>query len=483
MIQRYWQHPDRRWLIAAPALVAIFYLSLLPIVFDRLSPLTGDEPFYVMTAISMLRDGDLNEANNYEQRDFDEFYPPAPLPANWNGWPAFPRTLPPHPATTDLPGLHTKHGLGLAVLIAIPYEIAGRLGAVLFVVMCGSALAGQMYLLGRSTGVIPDIAGVVAIGLAVVMPIAPYAVLIFPEIPAGLLLIYAIRRLAASTNAVWQWTCLGAAIGCLPWLHQRFAPTAVVLTGVFLVRAFRGRRVREAAPGIALTAIAGGLLLFYNLWLYRSPMQNTQDHAGFSGLSGTLNGVFGLLLDAQWGLFIVAPIYLIAMAAIPYWHRASPSLARLAMAALLPYLAVIAAYQVWWGEWGPAARYLVPVAPLAAGPLCALVARRGTAARILLAGVWGFGLLLTSIGFTDPQRFYHQPNGINRLTTIIDERLGSDLTGHLVAFQPYAVSPVNERIGVSLFLLALLGIVSMLIYLWPAIRSTRTVRPRPRVSR
>lgn len=482
MINRAWQslHPDRRWLLAAPALVAIYYLSLLPILLDRLDPLTGDEPFYVMTAISLVRDGDLDEANNYAQRDFDEFYPPAPLPADWNGWPAFPRTLPPHPATTDLAGLHTKHGIGLTLLIALPYEIAGRLGAVLVVVLCGVLLSGQMYLLGRSTGAIPGIAGAVAVALAVAMPIAPYALLIFPEIPSALLLIYAIRRLAAPHNAFWQWSLVGASIGFLPWLHQRFAPTAAVLVAVLLFRVLRGRMLRTAGLGVGLAALGGSLLVAYNIWLYRSPLQNTADHAGFSGPSGILNGAFGLLLDAQWGLLVVAPIYLVAIAAIPYWLRVNRSLVLLAAAAVLPYLIVVVAYRVWWGEWGPAARYLVPIVPLAAGPLCALIARRRIATRVACTLLWGVGLVLTTIGFADPQRFYHQPNGINRLTTAVDERIGSSITGHLVAFQPYAIAPRNERIGASLLLLALFGVVVLVIYLWPAIQSTRSSRPEQR---
>jgi hypothetical protein len=471
MIQRL--GADRRWLLATCALVAIYYAGLLPIVTDRLDPLTGDEPFYVMTAISIIRDGDLNEANNYAQRDYDEFYPGTPLPAGWNGWPAFPRTLPPHPATTELPGLHTKHALGLSLLIAVPYAMAGRSAAALVVLLCGVLLAGQMYLLGRTTGAMPDIAGVGAVGLAIVMPIAPYGLLIFPEIPAALLLLYAIRRLAASQNAGWQWTLAGAAIGFLPWLHQRFVPTAVILAGVLLYRVLRGRQFRSAALGVGLTSIGGVLLLVYNLWLYRSPFQSTNDHAGFNGPTGTLNGSFGLLLDAQWGLLIVAPIYLLVLAALPFWVRASRWTAVLAMAAVLPYLAVVAAYRVWWGEWGPAARYLVPIAPLAAAPLCAWLARSRIVTRVAIAMIWAVGLVITSVGFADPQRFYHQPNGVNRLTSVIDDRLGTHISASLVAFQPYALSPRNERIGASLLLLALFGILVMLMYLIPGLRATQ----------
>ena len=70
-----------------------------------LNPVTGDEPFYLMTAISLLQDGDLNECNNYIQHDEAQIYPSfysfdgtrayAAFPSDWVGFKA-PFPLPPH---------------------------------------------------------------------------------------------------------------------------------------------------------------------------------------------------------------------------------------------------------------------------------------------------------------------------------------------------------------------------------------------------
>ena len=111
------------------AIVACFftvYVTFAPQIMRSLNPLTGDEPFYVMTALSIARDRDLDESNNYAQRDYESFYPPDPLPAGWRGWPAIVRPLPPHPAHSVRPGLYSKHGLGDAVLILLPYALGGR---------------------------------------------------------------------------------------------------------------------------------------------------------------------------------------------------------------------------------------------------------------------------------------------------------------------------------------------------------------------
>lgn len=473
-------HLDR-WVIALVAIVASFYAVLAIQFADYLEPLTGDEPYYVMTVISLTRDADLDESNNYADRDYDEFYPSDPLPSGWNGWPAFPRTLPPHPATTDLGGLHTKHGLGLSLLIAAPYELAGRVGAMLIVLVCALLVTVNMYLLARDALAPPAWAAAIAAMLAVSMPIAPYAALIFPEVPAALLLIYAIRRLAESENTRFVWLLIGSAIGFLPWLHQRFVPTVVVLTCVALARLWKMRDSVTAALALTPVAIGGFSLVGYNFWLYNSPIQNTADHAGFNGFSGTVNASLGLLLDAQWGLIIAAPVYLLALAGIPLWCRTS-HVARLAVIAIFPYAVVIASYRVWWGEWGPPARYLVPIVPFAAGALAVILGRTALPGRIVVVSLWGAGMVLMLLGIANPQRFYHQPNGANNLYSAIDERLGTNLAERLVAFQPLAIAPVDERTAAAIAFVALLVAASLIVALAPLVVD-RTAQQREPTSR
>ena len=67
-----WRERAQDPLMFVVVMAFLLVAATLPNVLSRLDPLTGDEPFYVMTAISIIRDGDLDEANNYAQRDFDE---------------------------------------------------------------------------------------------------------------------------------------------------------------------------------------------------------------------------------------------------------------------------------------------------------------------------------------------------------------------------------------------------------------------------
>lgn len=487
----------RRGFVLAMLIAAVVYVALMPRFLDRLAPLTGDEPFYVMTAISLIRDGDVDESNNYEEviverdgqryryyRFADELYPEDPLPENWNGWASPPSLVAAHAATTDREGLYSKHGLGLSMLIAIPYELAGRAGAVLLIALMAALLTGQMYLLGRESGASPGLAVAIAAGLAVAMPIGPYALLLFPEVPAALLLVYAVRQLANRPAALWRWALAGGAIGFLPWLHQRFAPTSAVLTLIALVYLARTRQLRNGVAALLPVLVGGFTLIGYNMWLYGIPIQRVEDHAGFNGLAGAVNGGFGLLLDAQWGLFIAAPVMAFAIAAVPQWLGVNRRAVLVTVAAVAPYLVLVAAYKVWWGEWGPPARYLVPIVPLAAGALGAWLSRASVLSRSLVAVTWAAGMLLTLIGYADPQRFYHHPDGVNKLVGELHRATHLGFDRLLVPFQPYSPGTLAERFWISLCTLAGLFLLAWAIGSVPnglRRRITRTIRlDRPR---
>ncbi len=461
---------ERRWLVWVCAVAALAWLAIGWRYLVRLEPLTGDEPYYVVTALSLLEDGDLDETNQYAERVWLRFYPPQPLPADWQGWPSFPWDLPPHAAHAARPGLYSKHGLGTALLIAGPWLLAGRVGAMAAIGLCGILLVGQLYLLAREAGAGPRLAAALALGTGLTLPIGPYALLIFPEVPAALCLLYAVRRLAARENRGWQWLVAGSAIGFLPWLHQRFVFSAAVLGAVALARAVAARLGRGSltdwprALWAVGPALVGGLgIVGYNLWLYGQPYQNTADHAGFSDVVGTLNGAAGLLLDAQWGLLVAAPLYLAALAAVPFWWARQPRLAGLVTAVALPYLVLVAVYRVWWGDWVPPARYLVPVAGFAVAPLASWLSQARRWAFVVTGVLWSWGALLTMVGYLDPQRFYHHPDGVNKLYRTVDDWLGTHLAAWLVAFQPFAQAPASVRLAVSSLALGLLGVLASVV--------------------
>ena len=438
---------------AVAALVALTFLLVVGLlmghVMRRLDPVTGDEPFYLVTAGSILHDGDIDELNNWLWRDVDAWLPPNPLPPDWQGWPRPARGFPPHASQTIQPGLYSKHGLGVPVLIVGPLAAGGRVGVVLFYGLIGALVAANIYLLARALGAGAGPALAITAALALTNPLLSYSFLIFPELPAALLTIYAFRRLLAPSNTPLQALAVGLCLAVLPWLHARLALLAVALGVMALVRWARGQTRFSLrlllAPALASAA---GLVGFY-VYFYGRPWPNTQDHAGMTGsLAGWLNGVAGLLLDQQWGLLIHAPVYLLVAAGGVALARTRPAVLGWLLLVIVPYYAFIAAYNQWWGEWCPPARYLTTLAPLVAAPLAALWARGRPAVTVALVLLLSVPGLLVSVAFMlDPQVMYNHPTGRSALLLTLGARAGLDLVRFFPSFVVPSVTAADVRLG------------------------------------
>src|SRR5213079_214872 len=82
------------FLFLVPVLTFLVYVSLVPSLLRTSSPPTGDQPFYLMNTISLVREGNLAAPNTRARHDEDAFYSLAPRPRGFTGQKA-PYPLPP----------------------------------------------------------------------------------------------------------------------------------------------------------------------------------------------------------------------------------------------------------------------------------------------------------------------------------------------------------------------------------------------------
>lgn len=430
-----------RWETASIFAITFAVLALFaPRIMTYLNPVTGDEPFYLMTTISIWKDGDLNECNNYRQTDEAAFHPAFyepwyGYPVGWKGWVPTPYPLPPHPArlvpasrrciSTDpsvpLPAngtrseLYSKHGLGLSVLILPAFVAGGRELVVYFLVAMGALLAANVYLLARESAKQVWPALLTWLAFAFTVPQLPYSYLIFPELPAALFILYAFRRIRLWNNNLFQVAAIGTAIAFLPWLHYRFVPVSAALFIYFVYNTLKRatpHRLASYALVVSQSLVSAGLLMYFFYYRYQQPFPNASDHAGSSDVAGTLRGAAGLFIDVQWGLFVAAPVYILAIVGVVLMSIRKPHRRDLLWLGLVfvPYFGVIANYAQFWGEWCPPARYLASILPLLAMPFAFSLDRIRNWGYYAIYGVLFAVSVAVVAGYLySPQWMYHHP--------------------------------------------------------------------------
>jgi hypothetical protein len=454
-----WAQPMRVWEpLGIFTATFVVLAALVPRMITYLNPVTGDEPYYLMTALSLLQDGDLNECNNYRALDEAKLYPAfyagtntsmtssadpfstfAPIaPPGWQGWAKSPFPLAPHeaklnpasrecmstysvvplPADGSQSELYSKHGLGLTLLVLPAFAFFGRIGVVLFLVMLAALLATNVYLVGReATGKVPP-AVLTWVAFVLAAPFFAYSFLIFPEMAAGLLVLYAFRRIRLWYNNSWEVAGIGACLAFLPWLHYRFLPFTLGLLFYYVYQARRHdteRRLLSTVLVLGQLAVSAGLLMVFFYHRYGQVFPDTSDHtdrAGVSDFAATLRGAVGLMLDEQWGLLVYAPIFILAFVGLILMSVKSEWRKELLWVGVLviPYYLLMANYAQWWGEWGPPARYLVSVLPLLALPFAlSLDWIRSILYKAIYALLMLPTLLVTFAFAYQPQWMYSQP--------------------------------------------------------------------------
>jgi len=416
--------------IAIVFLIALaLFAALTPRLTTILDPVSGDEPTYLMTTISLLKDGDFNECNNFRQRDEQGFYPPSywqqgvARPQGYQGWPNMTYPLPvqweqieplsrrcistdpatPLPADGSQNEAYTWHGLGLSILIAPAYALGGRLAVVFFLNLLGALLAANIYLLVRETVNKRWIAILTVATFMLTLPIFPFIYLIFTELPAALLVIYAFRRIRLWQNTGVQTALVALSIASLPWLHYRYIPLAGILTLFYFYMSVRGKpklatwlRHYATLPLVLLVSALGifgwSYTLFHEFTIKAGYLE--RNDATDTILSG-----LGLFIDQRFGFLTTAPVFLLAgvgliiMGLEKRWRLDLIVI----LAVAIPYLGLLANFKYWWGIWAPPARYFIAILPLFALPFALGFARISTLLPSLIYKLTYAGLLAVSL--------------------------------------------------------------------------------------
>ncbi|MGH2769228.1 MAG: hypothetical protein ACRDJF_01710, partial [Actinomycetota bacterium] len=273
--------------------------------------LTGDEPHYLLTALSLAEDRDLNVADEYAAERYRPFHEVRLLPQG--------RSLGDGAAVEP-------HDPLLPLLLAVPAFLGGWVAAKLTLAVLAGALAAGVLWIAVARFQAPlsaSVAVVLTFGLSA--PLAVYGTQVYPEIPAALAVTLAIGALTGPLHRGGLVT-VGTAVVALPWLSIKYGPIAGALALLALLRLLRQARRRSALGLAGMLALAGAMFLvghrvWYGGW---TPYAAGSHFAGAGELAalgtdpnlwGRSLRLIGLMVDRTFGLAAWQPAWLLVLPA------------------------------------------------------------------------------------------------------------------------------------------------------------------------
>ena len=306
----------------------------------RFARTTGDEPHYLLTALSIAQDGNLDLRDELRAKRYRSFHA---------------ADLDPQAKPLDDGRLVAPHDPLLPAVLAAPIALGGWLAAKLALALAAGALAALLlWTAVRRFGIDQRASLLAVVVFSASAPLAVYGTQVYPEVLAALAVTAAVAGVAAPVAVI-----------ALPWLSVKYAVVAAVLA----VLTLRRRWWLLGVYAVAALAFVAAHRVWYGGWTPYAAgdhfvggeltvVGHDPDYAGRS------RRLIGLLVDREFGLAAWQPAWLLVVPAFavlvvrrpPWWKLVALPLA----AGWLVATFVALTMHGWWFP----GRQLVVVLPL-----------------------------------------------------------------------------------------------------------------------
>ncbi|HKO55490.1 MAG TPA: hypothetical protein VJ276_06390, partial [Thermoanaerobaculia bacterium] len=370
-----------RWSANRAAVIAALVYALMVPAMMR-TPIDGDEPYYLLATESLVRDHDLDLANQY--RDLARS-----ATGRTDLQAQFGDPLGPH---GERPSRHEPF---LSILMIPGLLFGGLRGAIATIALFGVLLVRSTVRMLEDEGIDDRTIRAVFPFFAFGPPVIFYAARIWPEVPGAWFFVEALRGVRQQRPKRWLPALLGLVL-----LKLRFLLIGLPLAAM----AFRRKRVVLIV--LALTAIPAAIV--FSISGSVTNVHHWRELLPYAP-KNYLVGLCGLLVDGAAGIAFQAPFYLIALAALARWRR-TPEGFRLGVLASLLYILYLLPRSEWHGGWSPPLRYIVFLMPVLALGAAAMW-ERVPAGVVALLSLGTIALVAHGVAF--PWRLFHIANGEN----------------------------------------------------------------------
>ncbi len=296
----------------AALLVSLFVALSVAAMFmwrsEGLHSITGDEPHYLVIADGLLPTFELEQTGPYSR----EFQTRTIYPAG-----LAPRDATPNPDNTHAEigprGLFNVHNIGLPILLAVPYLFGGEIGARIAMIAMAALVVILLVRLVATTNLSPTRQFLTVLPLVVALPFVTGGTQIYPDIPAGVIMLSAITFLFRPRDRERRWIPLviAIAVAYLPWLHIRFGlPMFLLLAALWWTHSRTGDW-RQSALLFGAPALVSLLLLAgYNIYAFGNPSgPYSSGDVMFNRMA--IMQFLGLFFDQNQGMLIQQPLHFV----------------------------------------------------------------------------------------------------------------------------------------------------------------------------
>ena len=361
-----------------------------------------DEPQYLMTAISLGEDFDLDVSDEIAEKRYLSFHEVGlntqTIDLNEDG-----QRISPHDPL-------------LPAILALPMRAGGWVAArATLAVIAGLLAATTLWVAVRRFSVPVLTGGWVVGALSATPPLTAYGSQIYPELPAALALMVAVGAatgLQSGSNSpprIRVVVALVMALTALPWLSVKYVPLTAAVAALALWRLWRDNRKRILFAGSVALMAMGLLYIVFHLRVYGGwTVYAAGDHFvdgefGVVGFNpdywGRSRRLVGLLVDRPYGLAAWSPAWLALAPALGVLLSRRPngwSLLALPLAAGWATATWVALTMHGW--WWPG-RQVVVILPLVVVTIAIAIerARRLLITLVVTAGVGAAGWIWVAI--------------------------------------------------------------------------------------
>ena len=423
-ILRFSAFPPRRRAFILFLASFLIYQAAAFIIVSRGPSFSGDEPYYLLTAHSLLRDGDINVANNYARQDYFYFYSKKDNPRLKLG-------IYGREGRDGKGSIYPINLPGISVLM-LPFYWLSRLFSgkwLTFILKTSlsfwaSLLGLQVYLYARERWERERL----SLGLWALYsfsaPVLFYAVHLYPEVPIALFAFFIYRKTSGwAALSTFSLILCGFLLGLFPWfgLKYNFIFYPLLLVSFYYLLKRQQARLKTLAFVLPpLISMALFYVFIYSLYgtfspiaVYEGVMSPERTEAFRQLILGIplharIDALLDYFLDQRDGLLLYSPLFFFALPGFAELYRRKKGDFWSLLFIGLPFLLNYALFTHRQGA-APQGRVLTPlswVLIIAVGHF--IVHNRREIFSFLFGAAAGAGFVIAGILLANPS-FLYQP--------------------------------------------------------------------------